>query len=105
MAATRIVYDNTTDLGKLTSHVAALALEFKAKATQLKAIVDSITDGVNSKSNVEYGNADFGNLIAVKAGFGSAFYDAIYNMATAADAIAESTIAEIDFGAEVNVTS
>jgi hypothetical protein len=98
MAATKLTYDPTTPLGEMIAECTAGAVKLKDDINRAWSVLNAITDGANAKANVEVGNAEFGAWAKVKAGQGPAIYDVMYAIKVGTDAIADSLLANTDYG-------
>ena len=91
-----ISYDRSKPFGIITAEFVDSVIKARNDAARIKTVMDEISAGGATPSLLETGDgaANFG----VPSGKGGAFYDAIVSIKSGLDAIAATTLADVDLG-------
>ena len=93
-----ITYDRSKPFGILTAELVDSVIQCRNNAARIKTVMDEISAGGATLTNLETGNAEGAANFGVIATRGADFYNAIVSIKAGLDAIAATTLGDVDLG-------
>lgn len=93
-----ITYDRTKPFGQITAEFVNAVIGARASAARIKSVMDQITAGGTTPANLETGNPEGAANFGVPIGRGVDFYNAVVSIKSGLDAIAATTLGDLDLG-------